>query len=241
MVELKIGVVQMKICDLVESNFCKILYFLDKAKDERVDLVCFPEMALTGYNIELLQSQNLNHIISDFLEQISKKCKEYSICSIIGHPFRQEEKLLNRATVIFPTGESLKYDKIHPTELEKKIFSQGEETLVFEFKQKRFGIAICRDQNFYEIFKKYKEAGCSGVFILAAHFYSPKEARWKIDKNRAIPITRAVENGYFVFLANAVGPHLNMISLGHSLIVDGDGCVVCEADEAGEYLLTVEI
>ncbi len=231
----------MKICDLLERNFYKILYFLDKAKSEQVDLVCFPEMALTGYNIELLQSQNLNHIISDFLEQISKKCKEYSICSIIGHPFRQEERLLNRATVIFPTGESLKYDKIHPTELEKKIFSQGEETLSFEYKQKRFGIAICRDQNFYEIFKKYKEGGCCGVFILAAHFYNPKEARWKIDKNRSIPITRAVENGYFVFLANAVGPHLNMISLGHSLIVDSDGCVVCEADEAGEYLLTVEI
>lgn len=57
---MKIGVVQMKICDLVESNFCKILYFLDKAKNEQVDLVCFPEMALTGYNIELLQSQDLN-------------------------------------------------------------------------------------------------------------------------------------------------------------------------------------
>ncbi|WP_237738141.1 carbon-nitrogen hydrolase family protein [Caldicellulosiruptor sp. F32] len=238
---MKTGVVQMKICDLLENNLHKILYFLDKAKDEQVDLVCFPEMALTGYNIELLQSQDLNRIVLTSLEEVSKKCTEYSICSIIGHPFKHEDKLFNRATVIFPTGESLKYDKIHPTELEKKIFSQGEETLVFEFKQKRFGIAICRDQNFYEIFKKYKEAGCSGVFILAAHFYSPKEARWKIDKNKAIPITRAVENGYFVFLANAVGPHLNMISLGHSLIVDGDGCVVCEADETGEYLLTVEI
>lgn len=238
---MKIGIVQMKVCSSPTENLNKILYFLDDAKKQQTDIICFPEMALTGYNIEVLQSKNLNQIISELLEQIVNKCKEYSICSIIGHPFRQEDKLLNRATVIFPTGESLKYDKIHPTELEKKIFLPGKETLVFEYKQRKFGVAICRDQNFHEIFKKYKEAGCNGVFILAAHFYSPKEARWKIDKNRAIPITRAVENGYFVFLANATGPHLNMISLGHSLIVDGDGCVVCEADEAGEYLLSIEL
>jgi len=44
-----------------------------------------------------------------------------------------------------------------------------------------------------------------------------------------------------VFLANATGAHLNMISLGHSLIVDRNGCIVCEANETEEVLLTAEI
>ena len=37
-------------------------------------------------------------------------------------------------------------------------------------------------------------------------------------KNRAIPITRAVENGVYVLLSNFVGSHLGMVSLGNSLL-----------------------
>ncbi len=238
---MKIGVVQMKISNSIENNLLKIANFLEQAKVEEVDLVCFPEMALTGYNIQLLKSMDLNDVILPALDKISQLASKYSVCCVIGHPFREGEELKNRASVIFPDGRCEKYDKLHPTELEKKIFSEGKGAFVFEYKHKRFGIAICRDQNFYNIFKEYKDRGCDGVFILAAHYYSPNEARWKIDKNRSIPIARAVENEYYVFLANATGAHFNMISLGHSLIVDKRGCIVCEADEAGEHLLTAEI
>lgn len=238
---VKIGIVQMKISSVLTKNLNRIIHFLSLANAEDVDIICFPEMALTGYNIELLQSQELNERVNQLLGQIIDKCREYGIVCIIGHPYKEENKLFNRASVILPTGKILHYDKQYPTELEKRIFSSGNDILVFEHDQKRFGVVICRDQNYYEIFKKYKDNNCDGVFILAAHFYNPKEARWKIDKNRAIPIARAVENQYYVFLANAVGPHLKMISLGHSLIVDGDGCVVCEADEASECLLSIEL
>lgn len=238
---MKIGIVQMKISNSIENNLLKIANFLEQAKVEEVDLVCFPEMALTGYNIQLLKSMDLNDVILPALDKISQLASKYLVCCVIGHPFREGEELKNRASVIFPDGRCEKYDKLHPTELEKKIFSEGKGTLVFEYKHKRFGIAICRDQNFYNIFKEYKDNACDGVFILAAHYYNPKEARWKIEKNRSIPITRAVENGYYVFLANATGAHLNMVSLGHSLIVDGSGCIVCEANEIEEVLLTAEI
>jgi len=238
---VKVGVVQMKISNSIENNLIKITNFLEQAKVEEVDLICFPEMALTGYNIQLLKSRVLNDLILSAIDKISQLASKYSICCIIGHPFFEGEKLKNRASVIFPDGRYKKYDKLHPTELEMKIFSEGKDTLVFEYKQKRFGIAICRDQNFYNIFKEYKDNACDGVFVLAAHYYNPKEARWKIDKNRSIPITRAVENEYYVFLANATGAHLNMISLGHSLIVDRNGCIVCEANETEEVLLTAEI
>lgn len=231
----------MKISNNIENNLLKIAKFLEEAKVEEVDLICFPEMALTGYNIQLLKSMDLNDVILPAVDKISQLAGKYSICCVIGHPFREREGLKNRASIIFPDGRHEKYDKLYPTELEKKIFSNGKGTLVFEYKHKRFGIAICRDQNFYDIFKEYKDKSCDGVFILAAHYYNPKEARWKIDKNRSIPITRAVENGYYVFLANATGAHLNMVSLGHSLIVDESGCIVCEANETEEVLLTAEI
>ena len=60
-------------------------------------------------------------------------------------------------------------------------------------------------------------------------------------KNRAIPITRAVENGVYVLLSNFVGSHLGMVSLGNSLIADPDGAVVSSAGESEESLLSVSI
>lgn len=239
--QMKIAVAQVKFYNDLYKNLDNILSFIDTAANEGVNIICFPEMSLTGYNTELLKSQELNQKVDELMLHIKQKCKKYHMVAIIGHPYKNANKLFNRATVIFPSEDFISYDKWYPTEIEAKIFSSGNELVVFEHLGKRFGIAICRDQNYHEIFKGYKEKNCDGAFILAAHFYNPKEARWKIDKNRAIPITRACENQYFVFLANAVGPHLNMISLGHSLIVDGDGCIVVEADEAAECLLSLEL
>ena len=72
------------------------------------------------------------------------------------------------------------------------------------------------------------------LFILSAHFYNPKEARWKLEKNRAIPITRAVENGIYV-LSQHCSTHLGHDKFwGNSLIVDPDGAVVVSAGEKSE-------
>lgn len=84
---MKIGVVQMKISNSIENNLLKIANFLEQAKVEEIDLICFPEMALTGYNIELLKSINLNDIILPALDKISQLASKYSVCCIIGHPF----------------------------------------------------------------------------------------------------------------------------------------------------------
>ena len=62
-----------------------------------------------------------------------------------------------------------------------------------------------------------------------------------MGKNRALPIARAIENGFHVFKANTVGSQGGTISLGHSLIVDPNGSIVAEADETSEDLLYCEV
>ena len=99
------------------------------------------------------------------------------------------------------------------------------------------GLIICRDQNDPRLVQEYARAGAKVVFLLAAHYYPSAEARRKLDKNRALPIARAVENGLFVAKANAIGFQDEYVSLGHSMIVDPEGSVVCEADEKEEKLL----
>ena len=100
---------------------------------------------------------------------------------------------------------------------------------------------ICRDQNHPKLGLELVKKGAEFIYILSAHFYRPKEARWKVEKNRAIPITRAVENGVHVLLSNFVGSHLGLVSLGNSLIADPDGAVVVSAGENEESLLSVSV
>jgi predicted amidohydrolase len=79
------------------------------------------------------------------------------------------------------------------------------------------------------------------VFILSAHFYEPVEAIRKLNKNRALPIARAVENNLWVLKANAVGTGNGKISLGGSLIIDPEGSIIHEGNSLNEMILSYEI
>jgi len=237
---MKLGVCQMAATENVEVNTTKIMRFIKDAASQNIRIIGFPEMALTGYTREILSDENLNATVDQALAKIRKTCKDNNTAAIIGHPYKSKDKLYNSASVLLPDGSTFTYDKKYPTELELKYFEAGsKEPLVFTFDGKKVGVMICRDQNYPELAKALTKAGAQFVYILSAHFYNPKEARWKLEKNRAIPITRAVENKVFVLLSNFVGSHLGMVSLGNSLIADPDGAVVVSAGESEEALLSV--
>ena len=103
------------------------------------------------------------------------------------------------------------------------------------------GVLICRDQNSPGLAHHYAKEGVKAIFLLAAHYYPPEEARKKLDKNRALPIARAVENSIYILKANAVGSQDATVSLGNSLIVSPEGSVICESDSVTECILHCEV
>jgi predicted amidohydrolase len=158
----------------------------------------------------------------------------------VGTPFTEAGKIYNAAIVI-SAKDRLKYFKKHLTEFDRLYFARGKGTLSFQVKGTRCGLLVCRDQNDPGLAHQYARAGARVVFLLAAHYYPLAEARRKVDKNRALPIARAIENRFFVAKANAVGSQGDYISLGRSMIVDPEGSVVCEADEQEEKLLCYDL
>ena len=236
---MKLAVCQMALSNNLDNNAAQILRFMEKAAAQEVKLICFPEMSLTGYSSELLSSLELNLIVGKVQQQIEEKCNELQLGAVIGYGYRKGDNLFNRAGAILPGSKGIQftYDKNYLTKIEEKYFQPGLGTLVFPYQGTRIGIIICRDQNYPLLTKKLRDEGAEYIFILAAHYYNSKEARWKLDKNKAIPITRAVENKVYVLLSNTVGTHLGMISLGNSLIADPEGAVVVAADECQEGLL----
>jgi predicted amidohydrolase len=231
---LRIGVAQIDLCNEIGTNTEKILSYLKSGASRELDFLCFPECSLTGYKRDF---HNIDwDEVAQGIDKLQETVTTEGITIAVGTPYAEAGKVYNAAIVI-SAKQRFKYFKNNLTEFDKLYFAEGKGTLSFQVKGVKCGLIICRDQDDPRPVQKYARAGAKVVFLLAAHYYPPAEARRKLDKNRALPIARAVENGLFIAKANAVGVQDEYVSLGHSMIVDPEGSVVCEADEKEEKLL----
>ncbi|MEA1957491.1 MAG: carbon-nitrogen hydrolase family protein [Euryarchaeota archaeon] len=236
---MKAAVAQVKLYNNIEANLITISKYISRASKEDIDLLCFPECNITGYvcDFSKVDQKKLMETVDIIQEQVTKA----GVNVIVGAPYFEREKCFNSAIVLLTNGERYIYHKINLTSSEEAYFKKGKEPLIFQLGEVKFGVLICRDQNDSILAKRYKTLGADAIFILSAHFYEPIEAIRKLNKNRALPIARAVENNLFVLKANAVGSINEFISLGGSLIINPEGFVVREGDNVNEMVLSYEI
>ena len=111
-----------------EKNYSNIKKSIDDAKNNNVDILCFPELSITGYGCQdLFYSKWLNKKSDKLLIEISKMCKNIMI--LIGHTLLYNKKLYNSLCIIkdskilgFFIKSNLPNDGIH---YEKRWFEPG--------------------------------------------------------------------------------------------------------------------
>ncbi len=236
---MKAAVAQVKLYNNIDANLITISKYISLASKEDIDILCFPECNITGY-VRDFTKVNQNEV-KDMLNIIQKKVTHDCVNVIVGAPYFERKKRFNSAIVLLTNGRRHIYHKINLTSLEEAYFKKGKEPLIFQLENAKFGVLICRDQNDPMLAQEYKSLGADAIFILSAHFYEPIEAIQKLNKNRALPIARAVENNLFVLKANAVGSNKELFSLGGSLIINPEGFVVREGNTIDEMILSYEI
>jgi predicted amidohydrolase len=237
---MRIGVAQIRSLDTIEANTASILAFVDEARRLGVRILGFPETALTGYLLDGFPSVDAGKL-DGAVGQIAARLRGGSLAVVVGTPTKEGGTLRNSAIVLFPDGRRLVYHKMNLPSNENVWFTPGNATLSFEVEQRKFGVAICRDQNAPELAGGLARAGVRGLFLCSAHYYEPVESRMKLEKNVAVPIARAYENGIYLFKANAVGSNRGMVSYGTSMIIDPRGIVVQKAGETREEMLFHDI
>jgi len=237
---LKIGAAQIHLYPDLEQNLTNISEWAIKASEQGVDILNFPETSVTGYIYNGFLKVKTDEITKG-IDELGKLARDLEISLVVGTPYRADNQLFNSVVILLADGGRLLYHKNNLVSYEHEYFVEGSDLLTFELGKLKFGTIICRDQSFPSLARKVKEAGAHVLFISCAHYYPLMEARLKIDKNRALPIARAYENGLFVCKANAVGSYRGHINLGHSLIVAPNGVVISEAGETDEALLTFDV
>ena len=221
----------------LKGNTERIIQFIEKGKNQRVDLVVFPEMALTGYPPEDFL------LLPHFMKEVVKKEEAIvqatkGIAVIVGLPrenkgqtgkplfnsaaFINDRKLIDYADkILLPT-----YDVFD----EKRYFEPGEKVKIWTLKEKQIAVLICEDLWEHSALLKHphyhrdpvleiKEKPLSCLINISASPYSLNKVKRRLN----VCLTAARTLHCPVILCNQVGGNDSLIFDGHSLSVDETG------------------
>jgi formamidase len=200
-----------------------------------LQLVLTPELHLMALT-SLLNADGLPteeelavDVPGELTERLGALARETELWLIPGTVYeRVGDGVANTAVVLSPAGELVtSYRKCFPWEPYEKLV-YGTQPVCFDIPDVgRFGLAICHDGAFPEIFRSLAWQGAEAIFQLTLTETSDREAETVIAR------ANAIVNQVAVFNVNAAAP----VGNGRSLVVDPEGAVRYEAG-VGEELVT---
>ncbi len=242
MTQLRIALAQlnMTVGD-IGGNCQKIASAIAKVRESNVDVVVFPEMAVTGYPPEDLLLK------PDFIEAARKGLDELvplasGITAIVGVPFASPD-LYNAAAVLHNEELVEVYSKRFLPNYgvfdENRYFQSGKHSPIFNLGEVRFGVSICEDI-WYPTGPPEEQASRGGAHLLINISASPYYMGKGAIRERMLS-TRAVDNAAFVAYCNLVGGQDELIFEGQSVICGPQGHVLARAPQFEEHILIADI
>ena len=235
---MKISLAQMDvILGTPDENLGKARDMTSRAAERGSDIIIFPELWSTGYDLENAPVHSVP-IGEGVFARMSSLAREYSIhisgsCLSLLGPGR----FGNTAVLFDANGQMMgEYTKVHLFQLmnEHRYLTPGDHLTLVETKWGKIGLAICYDLRFPELFRSYALGGAAAV-LLMAEWPHPRLSHWQV-----LLQARAIENQMYMIACNRVGVSKDTRFFGHSCIVDPRGQVLVEAGE-DEELVTAEI
>jgi NAD+ synthase (glutamine-hydrolysing) len=225
----------------IQGNADKIIHYLQQAKDQEVDIVLFPELAITGYPPEDLLLKL--RFVRDNQKALATVVPETDgITAVVG--FVDGRGPLYNAAAILHDGKIA--DIYHKTHLpnygvfdEKRYFESGKRCPVYLYGDTRWGVNICED---IWIPEGPARSQCSvgGASLILNINSSPYHAGKWAERQKML-CERALENKTFIAYSNLVGGQDELVFDGHSLVIDPYGKVVARGEALKEELVLVDL
>jgi len=175
----------------------------------------------------------------DYLRKLAKRFKIYLLCGSILETSAREDKELfyNTSVLLNPQGEiTAKYRKMHLFDVnlpdgsswqESELITPGDEIVQIATPEATFGLSICYDLRFPELYRKLAKGGVQIVFIPSAFTLETGKDHWE-----TLVRARAIENQFYVIAPNQIGKDsLGRSYWGKSMVVDPWGIVLAKASE----------
>lgn len=241
MVRIALGQINTTVGDL-DGNAEKMATWTARATDEGADLVCFPELAVTGYPPEDLVLRR--DFLDDNLITLTGLATATAACApvLTGFVDRSARGIHNAAAVLHGGGVIKRYHKMQLPNSgvfdEQRYFVSGTKGCTLRIASAAVGVSICEDA--WHPGPPVETYGRMGAGVIANINGSPYHML-KTAERLEIIRARASETGAWVVYVNAVGGQDEIVFDGGSMVVAPDGELVYHAAMFEEDLLVVDL
>lgn len=229
-----------------EGNFNIISDYVNKAKKASVDLLIFPELAISGYPPQdLIYREAFIQRNKKYLNQVSQIIPDEMLC-IIGFVDEKSGKYYNSAALIQHQKIAAvrqktllpNYDVFDEKRYFTAAFEQTPVTIKFNGKSLSLGIEICEDlwdeKSAIKVTKNLIDNGADIIINISA---SPFEQGKREIRNQLI-FDKVEEYEVPFILVNYCGAQDEIIFAGNSIACDKKGNIVALGDEFQEGFFT---
>src|SRR3954470_5928303 len=241
MVRIALGQVNTTVGDL-DGNAALMASWAAKATEEGADLVCFPELGITGYPPEDLVLRP--EFVRDNLRALDDlaRATAQGCAVLVGFVDRTEPGLHNAAALLSGGSVVARYHKVKLPNYgvfdEARTFVAGEAACPVRLASSALGLSVCEDAWWPgRPWTDYEQLRTAVIPNINA---SPYHERKSAERLRVVR-DRAKESGAWIVYVNAVGGQDELVFDGGSMVVAPDGTLAWHAAAFEEDLLVVDI
>ena len=226
-----------KLGDLA-ANLEHVLQLTKEAASRGAEFVIFPELALTGYNQEMLGDKLVELALTpenEPIQQLARAAGQYNVDLVVG--FIEKRTIpgvvYNSIVICGPDGSTLRtYAKSHLFSSENLYFRPGASLETLQTKYGLIGPMICMDIGYPEVARILSLQGAE-LLLAPSAWIKEDEDIWPLHLR-----ARALDNLAIVAGINRVGDEGNLHFIGQSMIVDPRGHILAELGGSEDILVT---
>lgn len=241
---IKIAVIQMQSGGDKEQNLTRAEYLIAQATDQGACLVALPELFnWRGPKKEI--NKNAESIPGPTIKRLSDIASSQNIYIHAGSIVEKsplDRKPFNTSVLISNRGcITARYRKIHLFQFhtksglavnESSFYRPGSRISSALLPWGRFGLSICFDLRFPELYRALAKSGCVGFFVPSAFTHETGSLHWEV-----LLRARAIENQAYIIAPNQYGMnHFGFRDYGHSMVVGPQGEILCAASDKEDVL-----
>jgi predicted amidohydrolase len=202
------------------ANGAEVRRMLEASAASGARLAHFPEGFLSGYAVENVADWSDVDwaVVRHELEQVAALAGQLGIWVVLGsaHPLSAPHRPHNSLYVISDQGELVdRYDKrkCSHTEL-TRFYTPGSEPVVFDVDGFRFGLALCIEINFPELFAEYDRLAVDCLLVSAYpvdSIFTTKARAYAAIYNSWLSLSVPAQSTH-LFRSGLIGPHGEVLS-----------------------------
>ena len=242
MKDIRIAAVTMN-CPVgrVQDNLDRMAGWVRAAKKRAVDLVCFPEMNITGYSTRDVIKASAEAVPGAISRSVFTLARESKLAILAGLLEKDARgRVFTSHLVVTPRGVAGIYRKIHIAPPETDLFSAGDSIALFKIKGIKLGIQLCYDAHFPELATRMAVDGADVIFMPHA---SPRGTpQKKLDSWMRHLSARAFDNGVFIVACNQAGENkLGLEFPGMAVVIGPSGNILDKKTTDREGMLVTDL